>query len=101
MTGWRRWFASLDALSWAAIGVLSVFLFLSIAGPWLPLGDPEDIGANRKTPTRNPFKSDGFPSFSSNPCGCPRKGMNSRHLWFWSAHTDMPAIGQHARRRAL
>lgn len=45
MTDRRRWFANLDALSWAAIGVLSVFLFLSIAGPWLPLGDPDNIGA--------------------------------------------------------
>jgi peptide/nickel transport system permease protein len=45
MTGRRKWFAGLDALSWIAIAVLSVFLFLSIAGAWLPLGDPEDIGA--------------------------------------------------------
>ena len=45
MTGWRKGFANLDALSWFSLAALSIFLFLALAGPWLPLGDPEDIGA--------------------------------------------------------
>jgi peptide/nickel transport system permease protein len=48
MSGWRKRLAALDALSWIAIGILLFFLLLSIAGPWLPLGDPEDIGAGAR-----------------------------------------------------
>src|SRR6202035_5475587 len=54
--------------------------------------DPRSSARTERPLPATPCKNDGFSFLSSNPGGCPLKGMNSRHLWFWSAHTDLPAM---------